>query len=140
MFLFLIPIVVAIVGAGWYVVANATPGDTLVLADYFEESYEGYNNLGKVRMVRKDDMLFDEVDTIRLAQKEALITNKAVKNDEYLQFAAGIAAMIDRNDDLKNGDQFKVSYLYDKDLAKRLRINVDDTESVYTVEGLTDAT
>ena len=86
MFLLFIPIVVAIVGAGWYVVANATPGDTLVLADYFEESFDGYNNLGKVRMVRKDDMLFDEVDAIRLAQKESLITNKAVENDEYLQF------------------------------------------------------
>ena len=140
MFLLLIPVVVALVGAGWYVVANATPGDTLVLADYFEESYEGYNNLGKVRMVRKDDMLFDEVDTIRLAQKESLITNKAVENDEYLQFAAGIAAMIDKNEGLKNGDRFTVSYLYDKDLAKRLRINVDDTESVHVVEGLTDAT
>lgn len=140
MFLLFIPIVVAIVGAGWYVVANATPGDTLVLADYFEESFDGYNNLGKVRMVRKDDMLFDEVDAIRLAQKESLITNKAVENDEYLQFAAGIAAMIDKSEGLKNGDRFTVSYLYDKDLAKRLRINVDDTESVHTVEGLTDAT
>ena len=137
--LLLIPIFAAIVGAGWYVVANATPGDTLVLADYFEVSYEGYNNSGRVRMVRKDDMLFDEVDAIRLAQKEGLIANKAVANDEYLQFAAGIAAMIDNNDNLTNGDRFTVSYLYDKELAKRLRINVDDTETSHTVEGLTNA-
>ena len=137
--LLLIPIFAVIVGAGWYVVANATPGDTLVLADYFEVSYEGYNNSGKVRMVRKDDMLFDEVDAIRLEQKEALIANKAVANDEYLQFAAGIAAMIDNNENLTNGDEFTVSYLYDKELAKRLRINVDDSESSHKVEGLTNA-
>ena len=118
---------------------SETPSMTDGFSD-FEESFDGYNNLGKVRMVRKDDMLFDEVDAIRLAQKESLITNKAVENDEYLQFAAGIAAMIDKSEGLKNGDRFTVSYLYDKDLAKRLRINVDDTESVHTVEGLTDAT
>jgi hypothetical protein len=41
-------------------------------------------------------------------------------------------------DDLKNGDTFTISYLYDEELAKRLRINVDDSEATYTVEGLTD--
>jgi hypothetical protein len=140
LFLLLIPIFAAIVGAGWYVVANATPGDTLVLSDYFEVSYEGYNNTGKVKLTRKDDMLFDEVDIIRLEQKEALIANKVAANDEYLLFAAGIAAMVEPNENLKNGDQFTISYLFDKELAKKLRINVDDTESVHTVEGLTNAT
>ena len=125
LFLLLIPIFAAIVGAGWYVVANATPGDTLVLSDYFEVSYDGYNNSGSVKIIRKDDMLFDEVDHIRLAQKEALIANKVAGNDEYLLFAAGIAAMVEPNENLKNGDQYTISYLFDKELAKKLRINVD---------------
>ena len=138
--LLLIPIFAMIVGAGWYVVANATPGDTLVLSDYFEISYEGYNNTGKVKVTRKDDMLFDEVDVIRLEQKEALIANKVAANDEYLLFAAGIACMVEPTENLKNGDRFTITYLFDKELAKKLRINVDDTATVHTVEGLTDAT
>ncbi|MCR5419458.1 MAG: hypothetical protein K6E98_00425 [Lachnospiraceae bacterium] len=135
----LMPVFVVILGAGAYVVANATPGDTLILSDYFEINYEGYNNIGKVSITRKDDLMFDDVDRIRLAQKEGLIVNKNVKNDEYLLFAAGISAMVEPNSNLKNGDNFTVSYLYDKDLAKRLRINVDASEKIYTVEGLTDA-
>ncbi len=138
--LLLIPIVAAIIGAGAYVVVNATPGDTLTLSDYFEISYEGYNGNGHVVITRKDDMLFDEVDVIRLEQKEALIKNKVVANDEYLRFAAGIEAMAEPMDNLKNGDTFTLSYLYDQELATRLRINVDDSEATYTVEGLSDAT
>jgi hypothetical protein len=136
----IIPVVVTIIGAGAYVVVNATPGDTLILADYFEIGYDGYNTMGTVRITRNDELLFDDVDIIRLAQKEGLITNKAVANDEYLRFAAGITAMVEPNENLKNGDRFTVSYLYDKELAKLLRINVDASEAEYTVEGLTDAT
>ena len=135
----LIPIVVALGGVGAYVVVNATPGDALILADYFEITYEGYNNMGKVDITRKSDMLFDEVDVIRLAQKDALIKNKEVAQDEYLRFAAGIEAIAEPNDRLKNGDEYVVSYIYDKELAKKLHIAVDDSEKVYTVEGLTDA-
>jgi hypothetical protein len=134
----LIPIIVAIGGIGAYVVVNATPGDALILSDYFEISYDGYNNAGKVDITRKDDMLFDEVDVIRLAQKEALIRNKEVAQDEYLRFAAGIEAIAEPNDHLKNGDEYIISYIYDKELAKKLHISVDDKEKAYTVEGLTD--
>ncbi len=137
--LLLIPIVAAIIGIGAMVVVNATPGDALTLSDYFVISYEGYNGKGHVVITRKDDMLFDEVDVIRLEQKEALIKNKVVANDEYLRFAAGIEAMAEPMDSLKNGDTFTISYLYDQELASRLRINVDDTEATYTVEGLPDA-
>ncbi|MCR4807618.1 MAG: hypothetical protein K5857_08065 [Lachnospiraceae bacterium] len=137
--LLLIPIVATIIGAGAFVVVNATPGDTLKLSDYFEINYEGYNGTGRVSITRKDDKLFDEVDEIRLAQKEALIKNKVARNDEYLRFAAGIEAMAKPMDDLKNGDVFTISYLYDKELAGRLRINVDDAEAMYTVSGLSDA-
>ena len=139
LFFLLIPVIVVLLGAGAYVVVNATPGDVLVLSDYFEISYEGYNTSGKVDITRKDDMLFDEVDVIRLVQKESLIRNKDVTQDEYLRFAAGIEAMAEPNDHLKNGDQFVISYLYDKELAKKLRINVDDQEMTYTVGGLVDA-
>lgn len=135
----LIPIVAAIIGTGVFVVVNATPGDALILSDYFEIKYDGYNGKGHVVITRKDDMLFDEVDVIRLEQKEALIKNKVVENDEYLRFAAGIEAMAEPMDNLKNGDTFVISYLYDEELAKRLRINVDDSEATYTVEGLSDA-
>lgn len=136
--LLLIPIVAAVIGAGAFVVVNATPGDVLILSDYFEINYQGYNGKGQVVITRKDDMLFDEVDNIRLEQKEALIKNKVVENDEYLRFAAGIEAMAKPMDNLKNGDSFTISYLYDQELAKRLRINVDASEATYTVEGLTD--
>ena len=135
----LIPIVAAIIGTGVFVVVNATPGDALILSDYFEIKYDGYNGKGHVVITRKDDMLFDEVDVIRLEQKEALIKNKVVENDEYLRFAAGIEAMAEPMNNLKNGDTFVISYLYDEELAKRLRINVDDSEATYTVEGLSDA-
>lgn len=137
--LLLIPIVAAIIGAGAYKVVNATPGDALILSDYFEINYEGYNGKGKVVITRKDDMLFDEVDVIRLEQKEALIKNKEAANDEYLRFAAGIEAMAKPMDNLKNGDVFTISYLYDQELAKKLRITVDDSEAVYTVQGLSNA-
>ncbi|HCM92361.1 MAG TPA: hypothetical protein DIS78_07350 [Lachnospiraceae bacterium] len=135
----LIPIVAAIIGTGVFVVVNATPGDALILSDYFEIKYDGYNGKGHVVITRKDDMLFDEVDVIRLEQKEALIKNKVVENDEYLRFAAGIEAMAEPMNNLKNGDTFVISYLYDEELAKRLCINVDDSEATYTVEGLSDA-
>lgn len=135
----LIPIIVAIGGIGAYVVVNATPGDTLVLSDYFEIGYEGYNGNGKVDITRKDDMLFDEVDVIRLAQKESLFTNKDVTQDEYLRFAAGIEAMAEPNEHLKNDDEYIIKYIYDKELARKLHISVDDKEKTYTVSGLTDA-
>ena len=80
--LLLIPIIAAALGVGAYVVVNATPGDALILADYFEIAYDGYNTKGTVNITRKSDMLFDEVDTIRLEQKEALIKNKEVTQDE----------------------------------------------------------
>ena len=37
----LIPVIVAISGIGAYVVVNATPGDALILSDYFEITYDG---------------------------------------------------------------------------------------------------
>lgn len=135
----LIPLMVAAGGIGAFVVVNATPGDALVLSDYFEISYEGYNTAGRVDITRKDDMLFDEVDIIRLAQKEALIKNNEVAQDEYLRFAAGIEALAEPNDQLKNGDEYIIKYIYDKELAKRLHISVDDEEKTYIVEGLKDA-
>ena len=135
----IISFIVAIGGVGAYVVVNATPGDALILADYFEISYEGYNNTGKVDIVRKDDMLFDEVDIIRLEQKESMFRNQDVTQDEYLRFAAGIEALAEPNDHLKNGDQYIIRYIYDKELAKKLHISVDDAEKLYTVEGLSDA-
>lgn len=134
----LIPIIVAVSGVGAYVVVNATPGDALILSDYFEITYEGYNGTGKVDITRKDDMLFDEVDVIRLEQKDSLFRNKEVTQDEYLRFAAGIEALAEPDENLKNGDEFIISYIYDKELAKKLHISVDDAMKGYTVEGLTD--
>ena len=134
----LIPVIVAISGIGAYVVVNATPGDALILSDYFEITYDGYNGSGKVDITRKDDMLFDEVDVIRLAQKESLFRDKNVTQDEYLRFAAGIEALAEPNDHLKNGDGYVLSYIYDKELAKKLHISVDDAEKEYVVEGLSD--
>ena len=135
----LIPIIAVIIGAGIFVVVNATPGDSLTLADYFEVTYTGYNTCGGVDITRKDDMMFDEVDAIRIEQKDALIKNKNAKNEDYMLFAAGIEAITNAPETLKNGDQVTVEYLYDEELAKELRIAVDAEPTVYTVEGLTDA-
>ncbi len=135
----LIPLIVAIGGVALFVAVNATEGDTIVLSDYFQISYEGYNNSGKAVFTRNDDRLFEEIRAIMAARKEAVIKDKKVTDEEFLRFAAGIEAMTDNSGGLKNGDEITVSYLYDEDLARHLNINVNASEAVYTVKGLTSA-
>ncbi|MCR5357896.1 MAG: hypothetical protein K6E63_10900 [Lachnospiraceae bacterium] len=135
----LIPLIVAIGGAAVYVAVNATEGDTLDLSDYFEISYEGFNNSGTVSIKRDDESLLNDVRVIMAARREAVIKDKKVTDDDFLRFAAGIEAMPDKDGSLKNGDEIAISYLFDEELSRRLKINVNSSEAVYTVSGLSNA-
>ncbi len=139
LFWLIIPMILLIIGVGAYVVVNATPGSSIKVSDYFEYTVEGFNSTAYLNLTRKDDMMFDEIDVIRIEQKEALIKNNNVTADEYMIFAAGIEAIPDKTENLSNGDTITFSFLYNKELAKELRIAVDDTPVSFTVSGLKDA-
>ncbi|MCR5508087.1 MAG: hypothetical protein K6F34_05320 [Lachnospiraceae bacterium] len=135
----LIPLIAVIAGAAVFVAVNATEGDTIVLSDYFEVAYEGYNDSGTVAISRNDDRLFSDIRAIMAARSGAVIKDKKVTDDDFLRFAAGIEAMSTDGGFLKNGDEITVSYLFDEELARRLKINVNASEAVYTVSGLSNA-
>ncbi|MBR6486643.1 MAG: hypothetical protein IKT17_08150, partial [Lachnospiraceae bacterium] len=138
-FLLLVPLIVAIGGAAVYVAVNATESDALELSDYFELSYDGYNGSGSVSVKRNDDMLLNDVKVIMASRHEAVFKDKKVTDDDFLRFAAGIEAMPDKESGLKNGDEIILSYLYDEELSRRLKININASEAVYTVKGLSNA-
>ncbi|MBR5406225.1 MAG: hypothetical protein IK111_01150 [Lachnospiraceae bacterium] len=138
-FLLLVPLIVAIGGAAVYVAVNATESDALELSDYFELSYDGYNGSGSVSVERNDDMLLNDVKVIMASRHEAVFKDKKVTDDDFLRFAAGIEALPDKEGGLKNGDEIILSYLYDEELSRRLKININASEAVYTVKGLSNA-
>lgn len=58
---------------------------------------------------------------------------------EYKEFLESVQVTIDQDENLKNGDVLSLSYLYDEETAKRMKIRVEDTAQV-VVGGLAEAT
>lgn len=58
--------------------------------------------------------------------------------EEYSEFFATVKAKLDRTEQLKNGDEITISYEFDEDLAKELRLRVNGEDSVATISGLPD--
>jgi hypothetical protein len=49
---------------------------------------------------------------------------------------SGIDVELDKNQELKNGEQVNAKVTYNEEIAKELNIKVSNTEQTFTVEGL----
>lgn len=59
---------------------------------------------------------------------------------EYHEFLNTVKATLDKTENLTNGDQIHITYSYDEELAKELKLRVDAEETSVTVSGLAAGT
>ena len=95
---------------GIFIYKNATL-EKIDLRDYTTLSYSGYDGKGNLYAELKSDGEFEE-------------------------FFENVSVTISPNENLSNGDEVQLTYTYDKDIAKKLKLWVSGTEKTVDVHGL----
>ena len=99
-------------GAGYAIWYNSFTD--VKLSDYASLRLSGYNEYGSAQL----DMTIEP---------------------EYSTFFQTVEAKLNLSENLSNGDELVISYVYDENVAKENKLRVDDSDAHVTVNGLAEA-
>lgn len=86
------------------------------------------------------DVRLSDYSSVTLAgyDKHGTASLDVLGETEYAEFFRTVSASLDMTENLSNGDELTVSYVYDEEIAKNSKLRVDDTDAHIKVEGLID--
>ena len=115
--------------------------ETVDVSSIISVNYSGYNTKGSAELTLDQAALKKITDESYSDYIASIFPFKAkCTQEEYDQLAASFIGNLDKTEDLSNGDDINISFQYDKDLAKKLKVNVIYDDINLNVEGLSDAT
>lgn len=109
------------------------------LSEYTVSELSGYNTKGIVNVVIDDQKLSDLMKEIREKHDKRLIKKK-VDPEDYNQFYNSLTVSVSAPENLSNGSKYTYTVDYDKDLAKKLKVKVENNSKEEMISGLPVAT
>lgn len=110
------------------------------LCDYCTYEYSGYNTKGMVDVKIDEDAVSELMKILRDKYEDALFNIKKCDSEDYNTFYNSLSVTVDSADNLSNGSKFSYTVNYDKALAKKIRLKVENDTGEDVVSGLPVAT
>ena len=114
----------------------SAPSRSVDVSDYVKVDFSGYNNEGIATMSINDDEVNDLLASLKEEYEEELFHPVIINDDDYIKFRQGLSFSASQETGLTNGDRIKITVDYDKQLAKRFRLDVTGNTCECVVYGL----
>lgn len=134
-------IVIVIAGVAAALVAKAMlPYETANLCDLFTVEYGGYNTRGTATAVLNEEAVDSLLTDLKDDYDNALIHFENPEPEDYAKFRSSLVGNLSSAEGLSNGSTIALTVSYDKELAKKLKIDVESVTVPITVNSLLRAT
>lgn len=115
------------------------PYETWDLSEFYNITYSGFNTEGKIITDRNNTLLDEATETLKNDYKDSPFHLKTCSDQDFDTFKNSIDINISATEHLSNGSRVKITYIWDKDLADKLKVNIINENTEITVSGLDNA-
>lgn len=115
------------------------PYETWNLSEFYSINYSGFNNEGKIELVLDVSKLTEEVNKLKKDYNDSLFHFNKCTDSDYEALEQSLQANTLTGENLSNGSNVTVFYSIDKELAKKLKLNIAGESMQVTVSGLDNA-
>lgn len=121
-------------------IKSLAPYEKVDLSDYALYSYSGYNTKGSVNVELNEELTSLLMQRLRKDYDDALINFSKCDSEDYNKFYNSLNIRVDSPQFLSNGSKFQYTVNYNKELAKKIKLNVKNDTKEVMVTGLPTAT
>ena len=121
------------------VAASSLPVATVSLADLARVEYSGFNGDGFATAFIDDAAVDKFLSGIKKDHERSWLGSRDIDDADYAKFRQSLSFSVTRATGLSNGDTINVIGRCDEKLARKLKLEIDNSSGSFTVEGLSDA-
>lgn len=125
--------------AGGLIYKLTRPYETWNLTDFYNKTYTGFNTEGKIHITLNETKLNDALNTLKNDYKDSVFHLNSCTDSDYEAFKQSMSVSLLNENGLSNGSTVVITCNYDKDIAKKLNLNISEYTEAITVTGLVDA-
>lgn len=119
-----------------YYLYLALPFMTIDLTQMYDVNIEGYETNGTATAVINDTVVDDMLSEVKACYDSHMFHLNHPSPEDYLMFRESMIASLSETEMLSNGDELVFYVAYDKDIARKLNVDVSKNQEIITVSDL----
>ena len=140
-FLFSLLFIVLFIIAAVIFVKSLLPYESVDLSNYVTYTYSGYNTKGSVEATINEELASTLMQKLIKDHEKALINITKCEQEDFNAFYNSLNVIVNAPaEGLSNGSKYSYTVNYNKELAKKIKLNVKNATKEVMVNGLVTAT
>ena len=129
-----------LIGIGIFIKVTM-PYETIDLSKLVVANYSGYNTKGSAHVSLKQEEIQKTLKTAFSDYSDDLfVIEKKLSSADYQSIVSSIQCKADKAENLSNDEEVKLTFSYNEELAKKLKVRIYPKEAVFAVSQLPEAT
>lgn len=116
------------------------PYESVDLSDYVTYTYSGYNTKGSVDATINEELTSTLMQKLIKDHEKALFNFTKCEQEDFNAFYNSLSVTVNAPEGLSNGSKYTYTVGYNKELAKKIKLNVKNSTKEVMVSGLVTAT